>query len=109
MMMNVTAAAAPARDTPPAVICWSAYCMGFNCSSRRNSEPVLPHICWNWKIASVSQAGLTFGMTIFQKICHSLAPCTRADSISESGSCSMNCFIRYKPMPNDHAGRISAR
>ena len=79
---------------PPAVICCREYCRGLSSSLRRNSPPVLPHICWNWKIASVSQAGLTFGITIVQKILHSEAPSSRADSISASGSCSMNCFIR---------------
>ena len=108
-MMNVTAAAAPALATPPAVICCKANCKGLSCSSLRNMEPVLPHICWNWKIASVSQAGFTLGITILQKICHSVAPSSLADSIRESGSCSINCFIRYRPIPKDHAGRISAR
>ena len=93
-MMNVTAAAAPALAVPPAVICCNAYWRGFNSSSLKNKLPVLPHICWNWKIAKVSHAGFTFGITIDQNTLHSDAPSSLADSMSESGSCSMNCFIR---------------
>ena len=108
-MIKVTAAAAPALAVPPAEICCSAYCRGFKSSSRRKVLPVLPHICWNWKIASVSHAGLTLGITIFQKMVHSLPPSSLADSIKESGSCSMNCFIRYRPIPNAQAGKTSAQ
>ena len=92
--MKVTAAAAPALAVPPAVICCNAYCNGLSSSFLKNKLPVFPHICWNWKIASVSHAGLTFGITIDQKTLHSVAPSSLAYSISESGSCSMNCFIR---------------
>ena len=71
--------------------------------------PVCDHICWNWKIASVSHAGLTFGITIVQNVRISEAPSSLADSSSEFGICSINCFIRYSPMPYCHAGKINAR
>ena len=58
---------------------------------------------------SVSQAGFTFGITILRHIKNSLPPSSRADSIRESGICSINCFIRYIPIGAANAGKITAR
>ena len=59
------------------------------------------------KIARVIQAGLTIGITIFQKIQYSLAPSTRAASSMESGMVIINCRIRNTPKEPDRAGSTS--
>ena len=68
--------------------------------------PTFQRFCTDRRIR-VSQAGRTFGITIFQKVFHWPAPSIRAASSRESGICSMNCFIRYRPREEDTAGRIS--
>lgn len=65
------------------------------------------HIFWSIVMPSVSHAGLTLGMTTFQKIVHSLAPSIRAASKSGVGIPSMNCFIRNIPNAPPIAGIIS--
>ena len=58
----------------------------------------------------VSQAGLTMGITIRQKVVISPAPSIFADSSTVSGSIeSMNCFIRYSPSEEEKVGMISAQ
>lgn len=71
--------------------------------------PVLFHIDWKANIESVSHAGLTFGMTSFQKIVNSFAPSIFAASSIELGIPLMNCFIRKRPKLDPSAGRMSAR
>ena len=64
---------------------------------------------WTEKMMSVSHAGLTLGMTIVQKMRSSFAPSIFADSISDMGSPSMNCFIRNSPIGAANAGRMTAQ
>ena len=98
-IISCTTAPAPCLAGPPPTIWYREYCRGFSCSLRRKPLPVLAHMDWNWKIARVSHAGFTLGITIPKKIRNSPAPSSLADSIRESGSCSINCFIRYSPNP----------
>ena len=58
---------------------------------------------------SVNQAGLTIGIAICQKVRISLQPSRRAlSSTSSEIEESINCFIRYRPMVEPHAGIIIA-
>ena len=68
----------------------------------------MPHRLCTESSSSVSHALLTLGITIFQKVYHCDAPSMRAASSSASGSCSMNCFIRYSPSEDANAGMMIA-
>ena len=70
---------------------------------------MVPHSVWMEKMMRVSQAGLTLGMTIVQKVRHSLEPSIFAASSKESGMPAMNCFIRYSPMGAPKAGTMMDR
>ena len=68
------------------------------------------HRPWNENTIKVNQPGFTIGITMLQKVRNSPLPSMRAASRTVSGTiCSMNCFIRYRPMEEENAGRISAQ
>ena len=74
-----------------------------------NLEPAPFHKDWKVKINRVNQAGLTFGITICQKMRKSPAPSMFADSISEKGRDTMKLRIKNRPKVPATDGRIKAQ
>ena len=68
IIISITAAFAPARATPPWAIWLIAKARGFSSSEVMKTPPVVAHKPWNIRIIRVSQAGLTFGITILYQI-----------------------------------------
>ena len=68
------------------------------------------HNPWKEYTIMVNHAGFTMGMAMEKNVRNSLAPSSRADSRTASDTEeSMNCFIRYKPRVEPHAGTMTAQ
>ena len=105
IMMNVAAATAPAclsMPRPDLPLCSAVPGQGFHrlTRSKYKRRKIIIPVAYKENTISVAHAGVSEGITMRQKVVHSLAPSILADSRSSFGNCSkiasLKEIVRYR-------------